>query len=105
MTALLTFGVVARNNWHEYKNSEEIPIIFQYDNDRREVAQVRILRKNCTRAEMTGVLQILNKLDRHNIAYIKTYEFFRLLNDIQAKKRNELVIKIASGDEFIHNCE
>ena len=82
------------------QKGEQIIGIFIEKNGQKESLPLVILRKNFTRAELFGALQTINQREKFNIAYLKTMDFFENLSQIQAKKSNELIIKLSPNDSF-----
>jgi hypothetical protein len=99
----IALAFMAFMGYKEFIISEnKIPIVFQDEaSGEKLTTDINLLRKNCTRSEVLGVLGML-QVDSKNKFNLTNDKMKRLLMDsqaIQLGEQNELVIKL-SADEL-----
>ena len=82
------------NTYRLIKRMNKIEIFF---ND-KELA-IPMLRKECTRSEIQGVLGVFTKdMQRYNIEFMGTIEYLNRLTSVQNNRSNRLVIDISEKE-------
>lgn len=97
----VSLGVMALLAYWEFITSEdEVEIYFQAKEKKIDTG-LSLLRKNCSRSEIMGILGMIRINDRENytIAYFKDKKILKDLHHIQKGKDIEFIIPI-SGDEL-----
>jgi len=79
-----------------YIRAEEYVGIYLKNGDTLYDTGLGVLRKDCTRSEVLGILGMIQKdgVSRYNIAYLKKPEFLRMLYDVQRARRDKVVIEL-----------
>lgn len=96
--ALATLAVVA---YYKYtKENDKIEIYTKKPNEEKQQLSTYIVRKNFTRAEIFGILGALHKEGKFEIKYTSSIDFAKDVFDVQTGKKEELIIKLDSKDEF-----
>lgn len=97
----VSLGVMALLAYWEFITSEdEVEIYFQAKEKKIDTG-LSLLRKNCSRSEIMGILGMIRINDRENytIAYFKDKKILKDLHRIQKGKDIEFIIPM-SGDEL-----
>lgn len=96
----VALGVLAFLGYRELISSEdEISIIFKVENEEIDTG-LRLLRKDCTRSEINGILTmpLKDEIHFHTLAYMKDSRLLISLNNIQKGKDREFIIPINSKE-------
>jgi len=102
----VALSLLAFSGYLEYIKSENvIKIYFQIDKQDEIDTGLSVLRKNCTRSEVFGILGMLQKdpKKRYEIKYTKDLSFLGKLQDIQKGDADKLIIPII--DEELEQFE
>lgn len=94
VAAAVALAMFALWGYQEYGRQEEsVKIMFEVNGELKET-NLSLLRKNCTRSEVLGVLGMIQKdsKTRFEIGSMKKVAFIKTLADIQKGKVKELVI-------------
>ena len=81
------------------KQLEPITIVIEKDTEQTELP-LKIIRKNFTRSEVSGILRALDKGSEFNISYTSSLDFFNDIEKVQEGKKDMLVIKLGTEDKF-----
>jgi len=83
------------------KGEDEIQIVLDVDGKEYRVDELKLLRKFFTRAEILGVLGMIqnDSTGRFDFKYLSDFEFLDQINDIQKGKKDKMIIKL-NKDEF-----
>ncbi len=102
----VALGVLAFMGYLEYiKSEDEIKIYFE-TNGRKIDTGLSILRKDCTRREVLGILGMIQKdpKERFNIKYMKNKELLKRLHAIQKGNGLELIIPLSEDELGQFEC-
>lgn len=100
VAAAVALAVFAMWGYMEYSRQEEsIAIFFLVSNEKKKTG-LSILRKNCTRSELLGVLGMIQKdpKNRFEIASMKKPAFLDTLARIQKESDTELCIVLLQSE-------
>ncbi|KIM03551.1 MAG: hypothetical protein KU29_11590 [Sulfurovum sp. FS06-10] len=98
----VALGVMAFLGYQEYiKSEDEVKIYFWIDGIEKKDTGLSLLRKDCTRGEILGVLGMIQKdsVGRYDIGYMKNKDFLHALHHTQKSNIKEFVI-VVSAVEF-----
>jgi len=93
--AFITMFGVLYGLYTRKKELDKIPIIFK-NGENRYALDVDIVRKNLTRAEVLGILGVIQRDStmKYNIAYLSKRRFFEDIALVQERKLDELIIEL-----------
>ena len=76
-TLIAAAGNFVNNLWRQRKANEVIRIVLVDENSKEYVLDIDVLRKDCSRAEVQGMLSLVmkNSQKRYNIEYLSTKEY------------------------------
>jgi len=97
----VVLGLMAFLAYKDYiRTEDEIKLLFKVDNTETDTG-LKLLRKNCTRSEILGVLGMIQKdpKDRFNIKYMKNKKFLEDLNKLQ-KGNDKKFVLLMTEEEF-----
>ena len=98
----IALSVLAFLTYLDYaKGEDEIQIVLDVDGKEYRVDELKLLRKFFTRAEILGVLGMIqnDSTGRFDFKYLSDFEFLDQINDIQKGKNDKMIIKL-NRDEF-----
>lgn len=98
--AILTFLYTSRIWRKELQDDEEIEIVLIYVEEKISLP-VKVLRKNCTRAEIQGLLRIFFENNYYDSYFLRSLSYFNNLREISLGTKNKLEIKIPDDNTFI----
>ncbi len=81
------------------KQLQAVTIFIEKEGEEIELP-IKIIRKNFTRSELSGVLRALDKKDKFDIAYMSTITYFQDIEDVQEGKKDSFIIKLGKEDQF-----
>lgn len=96
----VALGVMAFFAYREFIRSEdEIEIYFNVDGIMKDTG-LKLLRRDCTRSELQGVLGMIQKdaAQRYSVSYMKKREFLEALNKLQKGKAKKFVLPLDSQE-------
>jgi hypothetical protein len=97
----VALSVLAFMGYMEYaKGFDRIKLVFEVDGERYDT-KLRLLRKDCTRSEIMGVLGMVQKENtkRFEIAYVKNPRILDQIISLQKdRKIKEFVIKLTKDE-------
>ncbi|MDY0181450.1 hypothetical protein [Aliarcobacter skirrowii] len=97
VTVWFTFFTMILMFFNTYRLIKRMNKIDIYFNDIK--LPIPILRKECTRGEIQGVLGVFTKdMQRYNIEFMGTIEYLNRLTDVQNNKSKKLVIDISEKE-------
>lgn len=96
--AILTFLYTSRIWRKELQDDEEIEIILICEKE-KILLPVTVLRKNCTRAEIQGLLRIFFKNPSYDPSFLRSSSYFNTLRKIALGEENRLEIIIPKEDK------
>jgi len=100
----VALAVLAFMAYYQYGEQLQPISIYIEKEGHREELPVKILRKNFSRSEVFGLLGALDKESSFKISYTSSIEFFKDIEDIQASKKDSLIIKLGASDKFELSC-
>ncbi len=82
------------------RDEDEMTIIFKLPNGETKNTDLTLLRKNCIRSEILGILGMIQKdpKNRFEIAYLQTPDFLRMLNRLQKGTETEILINLKDNE-------
>ena len=94
-SSTFALSIFALWGYYEYiREEDEIEILFSLENKEIETG-LKVLRKNCTRAELQGLLRILSNGKTFDMASVlRDKKILHLVNDIQTGKGKKIIIEI-----------
>ena len=99
---IVTVGGVLYGLYRNYMQSQPIKLLFKVidDNNRLIDIPLSLTRRNVTRAEITGLLGMIqkNSAGRHNIVYASNENYLQKIYAIQNAKKSELIIDVTSKE-------
>lgn len=98
--AILTFLYTSRIWRKELQDDEEIEIVLIYAEEKISLP-VKVLRKNCTRAEIQGLLRIFFENNYYDSYFLRSLSYFNNLREISLGTKNKLEIRIPDDNTFI----
>lgn len=99
LVTMLTLGLVIYNWYTNYRQAKEINIVFQ--SEKSKIRQVsKITRRFISRAEINGLLGVLQKDSSHrfNIEYLSSKNYLDDISAVQNGKLNEIIIKVTDEE-------
>ncbi len=81
------------------KQLQAVTIFIEKEGEEIELP-IKIIRKNFTRSELSGVLRALDKKGKFDIAYMSTIIYFQDIEDVQEGKKDNFIIKLGKEDKF-----
>jgi ABC-type uncharacterized transport system involved in gliding motility auxiliary subunit len=97
----VSLSVLAFFGYLEYSKSEDqIKIYLKVEDEEPLDTQLSVLRKNCTRSEVFGILGMIQKdsKKRYDIKYMKDISLLHTLQEIQKGDRDEFIIPLTQGE-------
>jgi hypothetical protein len=82
------------------RDEDEMSIIFELPNGDTKDTSLTLLRKNCTRSEILGILGMIQKdpAKRFTIASLQTPDFLKMLNNLQKGTENKILIRLQEDE-------
>jgi len=99
-SSAIALAILAGWGYYEYvKSEDEIKIIFDVAGKKIDTG-LSILRKECTRSELMGVLGMIqkNQKEKYKLAYMKDKNILKQLHKIQKGKDKEFILKISEDE-------
>ena len=96
----VALGLMAFLAYRDFiKSEDEIKLYFKIQSTLEDTG-LSLLRKDCTRSELLGVLGMIQKetTQRYSIAYMKNRELLQSLHRIQKGEEDRLVIVLSSDE-------
>lgn len=82
------------------KQLENIDIFFEIENEKRKI-DIPLMRKNCDRAEVQGLLRTQSiGQDKYTINYLSTREYLNQLFEVEKGKSNEIIILLSESEKY-----
>jgi len=101
VTIVTVLGVLYGLYKH-YIQSQPIKLLFKLvdENDRLIDIPLSLTRRNVTRAELTGLMGMIQKdsTKRHNIVYTSNDDYLQSIYSIQNAKSSQLIINVTSKE-------
>jgi len=101
ITIVTVLGVLYALYKH-YRQSQPIKLLFKVvdKNDKLIDIPLSLTRRNVTRAELTGLMGMIQKdsTKRHNIVYTSNDNYLQSIYSIQNAKSSQLIINITSKE-------
>lgn len=97
----VALSVLAFFGYMEYSKSEDkIRIYFLVDDEKTLDTELSVLRKNCTRSELFGILGMIQKnpKNRYDIQYMRDKSLLQKLQDIQKGDLDKFIIPITTTE-------
>ena len=100
VVATVALAILALMGYFKYISGEDtIKIYFKKEDEKIDTGLV-VLRKNCVRSEIQGLLGMIHSTGgRYDLkSFQKDRSFLKVLNDVQINKLNEIVIVVTKEE-------
>ncbi|CAA6800733.1 MAG: Unknown protein [uncultured Sulfurovum sp.] len=104
-SSTIALALLALLGYLDYiRQEEEVSIWLHVKDDKGNIIQKEdtnfsILRKNCTRQELQGILGVIADVPRYELASIKESEFMKDIDAIQIGKKKKIAIIVSQEKE------
>lgn len=100
---ILVAAIAAVFSWWNWlgNRKQRKPIAIYIDRGgRRNKLPIELMRRDCSRAEVNGVLGMLHCGKEYVIEHLRTRDYFDRLQAVRNGKSDELVIEVSDNDDF-----
>ena len=100
VVATVALAILALMGYFKYISGEDIIKIYFKKEDKKIDTGLVVLRKNCVRSEIQGLLGMIHSTGgRYDLkSFQKDRSFLKVLNDVQINKLNEIVIVVTKEE-------